>query len=202
MFTKNDIRARIEQIQRLETEVKSLRAYLVDTVSKTQGFDIGRKVTFDNILSIGTLEGDIDKCMASLEERGLFEGLQEGDEVLSYPYLSIQKESPRYVEIACLLNKEGDKLVAYTAESDTNTLQAGTVYKTANENLFDLCMVERKQGDLAEVHGLKPDNEDIDIFTWEDITQEDYTHKGCIKKEDIDEIDRELNEETRDLLYE
>ncbi len=198
-LTQNSLKARMEQIQKIEAEVKKLKKTLIDAVIYQQGLSLYKKEAFEFAVELAVASDgsykDIDKFMEAIEGYGVLEGMEKGNEELPYPYLYANKDYPVFMEMKCPINTGGDKLVSYISESDKGTLQAGVMYETVNENKYDLCMAERKTGDLAEVKGYDRDNEDVDIYMWDDITQEDYTYSSRIKKEDIDTVDEELEGE-------
>jgi len=198
-MTRNDIKVRMEQIQRIEAEAKKLTEALINKIDKEQHLTDMRLGSLKNAVELAKASckdyKDVNYFMDTIEGYGVLEGMEEGEEKLSLPYIEIDKNYPLISELKMPINKAGDKLVVGISESDFSTYQANVIYETANQNTFDLLMAERKSGDLAEVHGLARDNEDIDLYVWDDITQEDYTYKYVVKKDDIDEVDRELEED-------
>lgn len=81
----------------------------------------------------------------------------------------------------------GGRLVAYTSESDYDTRQAGIMFYDTEGNPLDLALAEVKRGELAEVSGKDPDNEDIDLMVWGDAYSESYTEEITLPKSDIDD---------------
>ena len=73
----------------------------------------------------------------------------------------------------------GEKLLAFVADSDYGTYQAGVCYEKPDGCIIDLAMAEVKQGELAENEGLPADgtNKRVDLYVWGNPATEDYTER-------------------------
>lgn len=165
----------------------------------------------DSLEAILNADYDEEKVGHILEEVknndlafGLFEFRGDDDEQWRfqyYPYIGWKKEKllmiydtfqgdlhgisihtdKRYPEIR--INVNGGTLCAY-AYNCGEAKQVGLSYIPNGEDApIDLCFAEVKGDELAG----KQNNQDIDVYLYEDPYTEDYTRKVTICKKDIDE---------------
>ena len=81
------------------------------------------------------------------------------------------------VEVEISKQTRGGKLTASTGEGDYGTSQIWLGYEyQGNDAYFDLALAEVKGGAIAEYHGMAPDNKDIQLYAYEDLFEEDFTH--------------------------
>ncbi|MBO5435935.1 hypothetical protein J6A31_09085 [bacterium] len=79
-------------------------------------------------------------------------------------------------------------LIVYNCESDFGTKQIGMDYSVENETdelTVQIATAEIKKGELAEVSHLSSDNKDVDVYTYSNVFDEDYTDKFTIKHNDV-----------------
>lgn len=125
---------------------------------------------------------DVDEIMNDLEKGGYFNEANISDGPELNP-VNIKVDNWHTIELDCPL-KEGS-LVSYVSSGDPEAISSGILYRTKDNVLKDLAYVEQKNGYLAECSGLDRDNEDLDIYLYEDPSREDFTYKCHVFIDDI-----------------
>ena len=123
---------------------------------------------------------DIDEIMSDIEKTGYFDDMSEGSDI---PASEIEIDSNENICIKQPVN--GGKLIAFNSVADYGTGQVGLGYETPDGSVIDLSFAEVKNGELAKVNDLPPDNKDIDVYAYSDVFTEDLTQHNTIKYDDI-----------------
>ena len=161
---------------------------------------------------VNFVDDAIKKLSGSTEANAVYNEIMGNDDIkaifsdddieafLPYPRLSVDKNDPSYISMYVPLmgkgNKVGqDKLVLSTDRCDLNTIQASLIYKSKHACEHDLAFAEVKRGDVAVSDGKNSDNEDVDVYYYEDIFDECYSKKVTITRDEIAEAEEEpINE--------
>ncbi len=182
-MTKNQIKNRLEQMQKAYEAINVMQKKLWNDISKSKELEDVEEDQYDELRRDveGYTGGSFDDILKSLESYGL----EEGEKELPLPYFVPREWSPDFLEIAIPLNETGDKFVLSSADAQEYTMQASLAYQTADGTLIDIALAERKRGELSVISGKKPDNEDVDLYTYQDPTTEDWQNLYTLKYEDL-----------------
>lgn len=123
---------------------------------------------------------DIDEIMSDIEKTGCFDNISEDGNI---PTSEIEIDKNGNICIKQPVN--GGKLIAFNSVADYGTGQVGLGYEAPDGSVIDLSFAEVKNGELAKVNNLPPDNKDIDIYLYSDVFTEDFTQHNTIKYDDI-----------------
>ena len=170
-MTENELKARVS----LAIDLITAANQVLDEI-KSGNTDMFRS-DLTNMFS-----SDSDILIHWLEEMKHCDGM-ENEILVGVPHL---KYGPCGSIETGIMYPDGSRLSSFFSESDCGTYQAGAHFTYNDGSLQDLCMVEIKKGDLAEIHGLSADNKDIDMYVWADPVSDDFTQKLTIKRTDID----------------
>lgn len=170
MATKNKIHAQLKMIKHLNNISQSIADNIINSIPSA---DDKIKNLLSHIEIFDVL--DTDAILRNLTMHGYVTDDDTNDSI-AIPDINIDPEMLT-CDISVPVN--GGKLTAYTCRSDYNTQQVGIGYE-CNDNIIDLALAEVKSGQLAETDGLPSDNKDIDLYTYSDPYNEDYTAKNHI----------------------
>lgn len=170
MTTKNKIHAQLKMIERLNNISRSIANNILNSIPSA---DDKIKDLLSSIETFDVLDTDMILKYITTHD---YVTDNDTDGSITMPDINIDPEMLT-CDISVPVN--GGKLTAYTGRSDYNTQQVGIGYEY-NGDIIDLSLAEVKSGQLAETYGLPSDNKDIDLYTYSDPYNEDYTAKNHI----------------------
>ncbi len=182
-MTKEQVKASLEVIQNLFEQAVSLSNQLIESLGDSQQVDEAVRLLEERY--------PVESALEELSNLKAFQDLEDGDKV-SYPLIRYPNTQDMATVGISIPLPDQDELYIYTENiynSDISmqpTVQAGVMYYT-DRDCMDLCMTEIKKGDVAKMEGLNPDNRNIDIYTWADPFDEDYTRKDTINYNNIEQ---------------
>jgi hypothetical protein len=171
-MTKNRFLTKLKLLRNLEEQAHALRDELYSVVTR-DGMSAGAALVIDSVRN-GLTEPE--QAMETEEiVRSLYD-LEEGGKE-DVPVIDVDKCG--YVTLSQKV--DGGSLIAGICSPDTDgTMQACVMYRTDEDNEFDLAMAEVKRGELAVADGKTEGNKDIDLYVWSDPTTEEYQDKFTI----------------------
>lgn len=176
-MTKNKIKALLQIAKNLEDIAKEIKVDILEATTLDDCDDLIDELTSDFF--------EPEKVMSYMEENNYFENakLADGDEV-TVPNVSFNSD---LVMFTIDIPVDDNVLQLSNSTADYNTQQASITYlKGEARDMIDLALVEIKKGELAVAHKLKADNKDIDIYSYGDVYDEDFTRHDRIAYSDIE----------------
>ena len=178
-MTKQAIRAKLALMVNLCDEAWKIGDELCRTLAPNGEDDIYELMTEIQERS----RTDVDEIMNILEENKYFEEANiEGGEKLDPINVKIRD----WYDIELSYPLKTGALVSYISAGDPEALGGGIVYRDMSGVLVDLAYIEQKKGEIAELTGLSKDNEDLDLYLYENPYSEEYTYKNRIMMDDIE----------------
>lgn len=125
---------------------------------------------------------DSGAILTALDNNNITTNLEKGP-TLRTPKISITSDYSMQVYMAC----NGGVLTASICEADTNTTQAVLGYQANKPTAFplDIALAEVKSDELAAASGLTWNNQDIDIYLYGDVYDDDWTQKVTLKYDEL-----------------
>ncbi len=168
------IKCLMETVLSLLNVVDHLLSKIISLGLEDQGLDLIDMIKGNNF-------DNAEEIMEALDRAGVKWGADEKTSIKA-PKLTIANDF--YLCLTKPVN--GGELTTFVPIPDTENNQAGIEYSCRNKDgdsiTLDLC--------VAEVHEYNPssdnpDNKDIDVYTWSDLSSEDYSEKFSLKYDDI-----------------
>lgn len=180
-YTKQSIKAKLSLMNNLCEEAWTIADEICNIFAPNSDDDIYELMTEIQERS----RTDVDEIMEDLEKRGYFDEANIPDGLELNP-VKVKVDDYHSIELSYPLKK--GSLVSYITGIDPEALGSGTLYRAKNGMLVDLTYIEQKKGEIAESSGLNKDNENLDVYLYENPSAEDFTYKCSVSMADMVDI--------------